>query len=132
MRNTLEQYERHLKVVRNMLTEYQDRLNVVNAEIDAEEEESWELNQMKTEKAQLRYDIEATAKDIAHYVELLTQGITVDYDSIESYIREAQRDLTFAKGQEPGSSYEAENLEKAHAALKNAITVLGRAMPSPS
>lgn len=68
---TLEQLERHLKVVRNILTEYQNRLNVVNAQIDAEEEESWELNQMRIEKSQLLYDIQETEADIADYVEQL-------------------------------------------------------------
>ena len=68
---TLEQLERHLKVVRNMLTEYQNRLNVVNAQIDAEEGESWELNQMRIEKSQLLYDIQETEADIADYVEQL-------------------------------------------------------------
>ena len=68
---TREQLELHLKVSRNSLTEYNARLNIVNAEIDAEEEESWDLNQMRTERAQLLYDIELTEEDIADYVEQL-------------------------------------------------------------
>lgn len=54
---------------------------------------------------------------------------TVDYDGIESYLIEAQRDLAYAKGQETGSSYEAVNLHNAYMALHNAIHALGRELP---
>lgn len=68
---TIEQLERVLKVSRKILTELQDRLDVVNAEIDEQEEESWDLNQMRIEKSQLLYDIQETEADIADYVEQL-------------------------------------------------------------
>jgi hypothetical protein len=59
----------------------------------------------------------------------MNQETTPDFDAIEAYIREAQRDLTFAKGQEPGTSYEAVNLDNARMALENALAVLARALP---
>lgn len=73
---TIEQLERVLKVSRKILTELQDRLDVVNAEIDEQEEESWDLNQMRIEKSQLLYDIQETEADIADYVEKLGSQAT--------------------------------------------------------
>lgn len=132
---TPEIIEQHQKVNREMLTEYNARLNVVNVQIDAEVEASWELDQMKIERGQILGDIDSVQENIADYVELLSalptpnEDATVDYDRIESYLNEAQRDLAYAKGQETGSSYEAVNLHNAYAALQNAISVLGRELP---
>ena len=121
-----------------MLTEYNARLNVVNAQIDAEDEASWELDQMKIERGQILGDIDSVQENIADYVELLNalptpnEDATVDYDRIESYLNAAVRDLAYAKGQETGSSYERVNLENALMALQNAVSALSRDLSSSS
>lgn len=121
-----------------MLTEYNARLNVVNAQIDAEVEASWELDQMKIERGQILGDIDSVQENIADYVELLNalptpnEDATVDYDRIESYLNAAVRDLAYAKGQETGSSYERVNLENALMALQNAVSALSRDLSSSS
>ena len=135
---TPEIIEQHQKVNREMLTEYNARLNVVNAQIDAEDEASWELDQMKIERGQLLGDIDSVQENIAYYVERLSgqptpnEDATVDYDRIESYLNEAVRDLTYAKGQKTGSSYERVNLENVLIALQNAVSALSRDLSSSS
>lgn len=68
---TPEQLKSHLKVARSYLTELQDSLNKINAQIDAEDIDSEDLHGMRQARAQILYDIELNAEEIADYVEQL-------------------------------------------------------------
>lgn len=76
MKSTLtrEQLELKLKVSRSMLTDYQNSLSKINAQIDAEESE--DLDGMRQARSQILYDIQETEADIADYVEQLSAQAT--------------------------------------------------------
>jgi hypothetical protein len=64
------------------------------------------------------------------HLEGMNKETALFIDHVDAYIESAKRELAKARQQEDGSRQEAGHLEGARLALENAVTVLGRTLPS--